>query len=574
MNTEFSTRYFRRSIQACLSAQPHWPVTLAATTLLVAFVDFVALISFYPIISATFGGSSGSIPLQANVMESFGLSGQVNLQTALVVTISAYLLRGFLLLAHSFLMSEWRRRVAIVLYGRISSHRLYSSYERTRALPSALHIRDMTNASAPFDFVVAPVFSLALAMLMGALTVLSMLLISPLRTLLGLLFIVVIGGLLTRMIRTYSTAISERRQDVEVEVGNLLIRVFEDLREIKIFQLETVFLNRLIQTCAQMFRLDQRRSIANQSIPVVLETVVVVSLATLLLVVSVLDRGIGSLGAEIAFIALSSIRLIPLGSKVVSELNQIASGRPLAEPLISDIEQTESPQKITESRFSASVSDQHSKEERRSLVRLDRVSFRYQGSNNWVFKDFGLEVMPGERVAVVGQNGSGKSTLLDIVLGLLSPTSGSITYSFSADQGEPISYVPQFPVIFDGDLVSNVILNRERDLAPDFNLDQFCLELLSRIDPKSSVLPQHYNLDAKRLSGGQKQLIAFYRAILLQPQLLLLDEPNSALDNRNNELFHAKLAALPNVAILMITHKLESNSFFDRVIYLPDLYTD
>ena len=189
-----------------------------------------------------------------------------------------------------------------------------------------------------------------------------------------------------------------------------------------------------------------------------------------------------------------------------------------------------------------------------SLVRLDRVTCRYDGGREPVVVDASLDIGPGAFTGIVGPSGSGKTTLLKCVLGTVRPVSGSVQRA----PGVRLAYVPQvetvnwnFPVT-----VAEVVLmaRRGRRLpwpgaverrATEVVLDRLGLAGLSR---------RHI----RELSGGQQQRVFLARALVSEPQLILLDEPTAGVDVRTrHEVLHV-LADLnaEGLAVVLTTHDL------------------
>ena len=190
-----------------------------------------------------------------------------------------------------------------------------------------------------------------------------------------------------------------------------------------------------------------------------------------------------------------------------------------------------------------------------------------------VLEGINLDVQPGEIVALLGKSGSGKSTLLRRIAGLVLPSSGTVTYRGKPLQGinTGVSLVFQtFALLPWLTVQQNVELGLE---AKGDEVEQRARRALEAIDLIG--LDGFESAFPKELSGGMRQRVGFARALVVEPDLLLMDEPFSALDVLTAENLRTELLELwqadefPAQAILIVTHNIEEAvTFADRVIVL------
>ncbi len=182
-------------------------------------------------------------------------------------------------------------------------------------------------------------------------------------------------------------------------------------------------------------------------------------------------------------------------------------------------------------------------------------------------ENISLDIAPGEIVGIVGTSGCGKSTLLNIVAGLDKETSGSITF----DKENPkVSYMLQSDALLPWRTVlDNATLGLELMHMLDEQSKNFCLELLSEYGLEDFVEEK-----PSSLSGGMRQRVALIRSLAINPDIILLDEPFSALDYYTrltiSEDVHRMLKELNTTAII-ITHDIqEALGLSDRVVVLSN----
>lgn len=209
-------------------------------------------------------------------------------------------------------------------------------------------------------------------------------------------------------------------------------------------------------------------------------------------------------------------------------------------------------------------------------IRLENISFSYLNKEYYHMKNINISIPHGKTVAIVGASGAGKSTIADLVMGLIEPTDGQITVDnqlISNNIGSwrnQIGYVSQETFLFNETIKFNLLLSKpeanEKDIQKALKSAAAC-EFVNK-------LPQNINTvigdRGVRLSGGERQRLAMARALIRNPDLLILDESTSNLDLQNeNKILNAINDLHGEVTILMIAHRLSTIKNADY-IYLID----
>lgn len=273
---------------------------------------------------------------------------------------------------------------------------------------------------------------------------------------------------------------------------------------------------------------------------------------------------------------LSSLASYMLGSRVLAPLGQIAG-------LITRYQQAQLTMRSTDALMALPQERQPDQQalEHTTLkgeLALSHVSFRYPGQTNPALQDVSLVVTPGERIGIIGRSGSGKSTLGRMLMGFHHPDEGQVLldnldlrHLDIADLRSQIGYVAHDLSLLAGSLRDNLTLGA-RHIS-----DARMLEV-AELTGVSELARQHPNgFDrpvgerGQLLSGGQRQAVLLARALLLEPPILILDEPTSHMDNSSEEQLRQRLLAwVPGKTLLLVTHRTSMLSLVDRLVVLDN----
>lgn len=212
-----------------------------------------------------------------------------------------------------------------------------------------------------------------------------------------------------------------------------------------------------------------------------------------------------------------------------------------------------------------------------SLLKLDNISYRYDGSSTDVLKDLNLEFDEGKVYAIVGKSGAGKTTLLSVLSSLTSPTGGTI-YLRDQDVSKIDKYefrskyvgviFQNFNLLAHLTAVENVVLSMNIS-GKNFGSqkkEDVALDLLKKV----GLSEDEANRRILKLSGGQQQRVAIARVLSYDPDIILADEPTGNLDvETQNEIIDIfKMLAAEGKCIIVVTHSPDVAKAADEVYRL------
>ena len=219
-----------------------------------------------------------------------------------------------------------------------------------------------------------------------------------------------------------------------------------------------------------------------------------------------------------------------------------------------------------------------SRGELKGNVEFRNVSYAYSSEAQPILDSINIKIPHGQKIALVGKMGSGKSTIAKIISGSIAPTSGNILIDDidlqqldQADLIENIGVMPQDAWLFSGSIQDNITAGR----AKFADEDVINVAKISTADEFISRIPEGYEFELKEkgvgLSGGQRQSLCLARALLNSPNLLLLDEPTSSMDQQTEAKVVANLHKYSaDKTLIIITHRNALLSICDRILVIED----
>ena len=212
----------------------------------------------------------------------------------------------------------------------------------------------------------------------------------------------------------------------------------------------------------------------------------------------------------------------------------------------------------------------------RGDIQFKDVYFTYPNQNTPTLRNINFKVKRGERVAIIGRIGSGKTTLEKLLLSLYQPDQGIITIDHTEiNQLDPtelrkqIGYVPQEIELFYGSIRDNIVLGSPF-IADDAIVKAANISMVSDfLDQHPDGFDRNIGERGQCISGGQRQCIAIARALLLDPNIIIMDEPTNAMDDKTELIIKNHLNSyLQDKTLILVTHRASLLSLVSRIIVM------
>ncbi|MFF1634605.1 ABC transporter ATP-binding protein [Leifsonia sp. NPDC058248] len=396
----------------------------------------------------------------------------------------------------------------------------------------------------------------------------------PAIALTALIYLGIVGAVLYFWISRQSQIAGRVNRDYSYTVSRLLTEVIGALKEVTLR-------NKTQEVAAVVHSNRVRTSRARANIQF-LNTVPRYILETALIggfvLVGVVGYFVGgnSLTAAVTAVSIFSLagfRMAPSITRFQAVISSTSSNLPHARNVIDDIRIME--QQGLEAQHGL---DTGHLEEHPSSLTLDNVSFRYSPDAPLALREVSLDIPFGSTVAFVGSSGAGKSTLVDLILGLVEPTSGTISIDdtplrqISSAWHSRVGYVPQDVSLFDATVGQNVALTWSQDVDRDRAkqaLEQ--AQLWETIESRVGGLDGPIGERGLALSGGQRQRLGIARALYVDPFVLVMDEATSALDTSTEAAVATAIRELHGkVTVILVAHRLSTIRHADQIYFMSE----
>jgi ATP-binding cassette, subfamily B, bacterial PglK len=306
------------------------------------------------------------------------------------------------------------------------------------------------------------------------------------------------------------------------------------------------------------------------------------------------NRNIEELSSVLGVFAIASIRLIPSVSGIVGEISSLQNNSFILDKLYMDLKEIDSTVRPLEVESSGIRNDKNKKmisypitfnQPSNSAMKFDNevtlqsIVYRYPQAQEDSLKGVSLTLKKGKSIALVGKSGAGKTTLADIILGLLTPSTGDILvdgqsiYANLRGWQNLIGYIPQSIFLMDDTIERNIAFGVPDELIDAKRLYKAIQS--AQLEDLIHQLPEGIKTitgeRGVRLSGGQRQRIGIARALYHEREILVLDEATSALDTETENLVSEAIRALGGTkTLIIIAHRLSTIEHCDRIYMLEE----
>ncbi|NQT91166.1 MAG: ABC transporter ATP-binding protein, partial [Lentisphaerae bacterium] len=386
--------------------------------------------------------------------------------------------------------------------------------------------------------------------------------VQPAAAAVGIAFLGLAGGTFLWVTRGKVTRSGLVRQSTRRAVIQAVEEAFALFKDARVLGRQSFFADRFLENAESFARAMRQKYIIGRFSEPILELIAVSGILGMAVILLLMGRDMVSVASILALFAAGLLRLRASVNSIAVSYNELRHYAPAVDVVYEHLRDLDacpigkkSKQKGEES-LAMPFSDR---------INLERVSYCYPSAVSEAIRDITITIPKGASVGLVGRTGSGKSTLVDVLLGLLTPQAGRLMVDGTDVCTNPaawrrnLGYVPQAIRLIDDSIRNNIAFGLSPDEIDDREVDRAVrtAQLKEMVDALPEGLDTVVGEQGVRISGGERQRIAIARALYRNPDVLVLDEATSDLDNNTERALMKAIeeSSEGQRTLIMIAHR-------------------
>ena len=498
-----------------------------------------------------------------------------------IALIFVYLIKNLYLLWINYVQYTFVFNNQLRLSGRLIDCYLKKPYTYHLDNNSAEMVRNVMLDSERFFQMLLSIFLTLSDILVSALLCVFLLIVDPVITTSVVAILAVFTGLYLILFKGKAKKYGKTNQIYDGKMHQSINQALGAVKDIKILHREKYFADSFLAYGKKKMTAVRNNNVLGQFPKYLIETVCIGTVLLVLVFKIYKGEDLNTMIPQLAAFAIAAFKLLPSVSKINNYANLIVFLKPSVDLIYRDIKDTEDMvnyEIADESGNIIEINDDGSQNKDTCYVAdkisINNIVYRYPHTDRDVLNGISFEIPLGKSIGFIGESGSGKSTLADVILGILTPTSGTVMYGNMDVHKHPLkwskklAYIPQSIFLCDDTIRNNVAFGIDEDKIDDEKV----WKALREAQLEQFVKSQPDGLDSMvgergvRISGGQRQRIGIARALYDNPEILVLDEATSALDTGTESAVMEAIDKLSGtMTLIIIAHRLTTIKNCDYV---------
>lgn len=498
-----------------------------------------------------------------------------------IALIFVYLIKNLYLLWINYVQYTFVFNNQLRLSGRLIDCYLKKPYTYHLDNNSAEMVRNVMLDSERFFQMLLSIFLTLSEILVSALLCVFLLIVDPVITISVVAILAVFTGLYLILFKGKAKKYGKTNQIYDGKMHQSINQALGAVKDIKILHREKYFADSFLAYGKKKMIAVRNNNVLGQFPKYLIETVCIGTVLLVLVFKIYKGEDLNTMIPQLAAFVIAAFKLLPSVSKINNYANLIVFLKPSVDLIYRDIKDTEDMvnyEIADESGNIIEINDDGSQNKDTCYVAdkisINNIVYRYPHTDRDVLNGISFEIPLGKSIGFIGESGSGKSTLADVILGILTPTSGTVMYGNMDVHKHPLkwskklAYIPQSIFLCDDTIRNNVAFGIDEDKIDDEKV----WKALREAQLEQFVKSQPDGLDSMvgergvRISGGQRQRIGIARALYDNPEILVLDEATSALDTGTESAVMEAIDKLSGtMTLIIIAHRLTTIKNCDYV---------
>jgi len=530
----------------------------------IAMLDVVSLALVIPFISIFF--KNGNIPIFNINVQDFGYSVEVLFVFSGLVFILIFLLRAILAVWINYKILNFSKSLDVDIRMKLLKAYQSMSVEDFNCKNTSDYIftinsrvTELTNGVIPKALRVAS--DLVVLLLISS----FLATIEPKVVVLTIIVLFVFGYFYIGFFKPYLVKASSEYQINGALMNKALQDGVRGIKEVKVYGASKYFINKMQESSTKLGKSLVQEELISLSPRLFLEFILVFLVLTISYSLLINNSNIEHTVSVLTIFGIASMRLMPIASNLIGASSTFKFSRKSIKIIYNEVKSLNKFNTNTNTNTNTKYLDFDS-------IELKDISFSYAKNNTPVLKEVNFKINKGDVVGVYGKSGSGKSTLIDLIMGLLTPTNGTVLINNQPVKGDILglfSYMPQQISITNDSIKQNIAFGLEEAEISKHKVESAIInaKLKEFVDDLPEGLDTNIGENGVRISGGQRQRIAIARVFYHNRQIIIMDESTSALDSETESEIIKEIDSLKGVkTIILISHNKDTLSHCDYIL--------
>ncbi len=533
--------------------------------LFASILETIGIASIFPLINF-FIGNGTSLSFLNNITDKVSFLNENNIISLVAIVFVIYLSKNIYLSIFYWFENAFAYNTRYNLGSRLYQNYLSKSYDYHIENNSSVLITKIVQQTAQFGSALMSLSAIITEFFVVLGITILLLFLKTFETLCVISIILILGLLFYFFTRRISYSLGKTLVLAQKQKMKVLNESLKSVKEIIIFSVKTYFFKIFRDKSMQVSELGYKMSFINKLPRVWFEMAALTIISFIIIYSTLVNESSPEILATLGIFLVSALKIIPSIIKILVSLQILKYSETAVNNLSSDLDQIK---KHEESNYENKYFINF-----KNSISFKNVGFKFDKSKNEILKNLNLSISRGDFVAIVGPTGTGKTTFLNIIMGLIEVTSGAITVDGKNIQDnlfnwrKKIGFVPQNINLLDDSIKKNIAFGLNDQEISEKNIERSVsyAQLSNFVEKTENKINTIIGEDGKQISGGQKQRIAIARALYHDPEILILDEPSSALDSlTSSELFNTLQKLNKHKTIILVSHNIENYKIFNKV---------